>query len=129
MKRILLAAALAAATTMSIAADVRVSVHIGEPGYYGRIDIANFPPPQLVFVEPVVIQPVPVGVAPIYLHVPPGHAKDWRKHCRKYNACGAPVYFVANRWYDDVYVPHYRAVKSKGHDGHPGKGKRAKAAQ
>src|SRR2546425_10235251 len=26
-------------------------------------------------------------VQPIYLHVPPGHAKHWRKHCHEYNAC------------------------------------------
>jgi uncharacterized protein YcfJ len=26
----------------------------------------------------------------------------------QYNACGRPVYFVDDRWYNDVYVPHYR---------------------
>jgi hypothetical protein len=116
MKRSLIIAALAAATTSALAADVNVSVQVGQPGFYGRIDIGSFPPPQLVYLEPVIVQPVPVGVVrqPIYLHVPPGHAKDWRKHCRKYNACGQPVYFVQEDWYNSVYVPRYS--DSKRHD-------------
>jgi hypothetical protein len=42
------------------------------------------------------------------MNVPPGHAKNWRKHCRLYNACGERVYFVQNNWYEREYVPHYR---------------------
>ena len=101
------------------AADVGVSVSVGEPGFYGRIDIGNAPQPQLIYPQPVVIQPVPGYVVeePIYLHVPPGHEKHWRKHCKKYNACGRPVYFVRDKWYNDVYVPHHRA-HGKGHDKH-----------
>jgi hypothetical protein len=93
----------------SHAADVGVSVTVGQPGFYGRLDIGNFPQPQLVYAQPVVIQPVRgVVYQPIYLRVPPGHAKDWRKHCHRYDACGRPVYFVQDRWYNDVYVPQYR---------------------
>ena len=116
MKRSLIIAALAAATTSALAADVNVSVQVGQPGFYGRIDIGSFPPPQLVYLEPVIVQPVPVGVVrqPIYLHVPSGHAKDWRKHCRKYNACGQPVYFVQEDWYNSVYVPRYSDSKRHG---------------
>jgi len=112
-----LAAILAAVTAPAIAADVGVSVQVGEPGFYGRIDIGNFPQPQLIYAQPVVIQPVPVGVArqPIYLRVPPGHAKNWRKHCSRYNACGQPVYFVQDRWYNNVYVPHYGESHGGGH--------------
>lgn len=128
MKLLLIVAALAAASSSALAADVRVSGQVGQPGFYGRIDIGSFPPPLLVYPEPVVIQPVPVGVVrqPIYLHVPPGHAKDWRKHCRKYNACGQTVYFVKEDWYNNVYVPGYR--DGKHHDqGHKKKqGKRHK---
>lgn len=104
------------------AADVGVSVSVGEPGFYGRIDIGNAPQPELVYPKPVVIQPVPGYVVeePIYLHVPPGHEKHWRKHCKKYNACGRPVYFVRDKWYNDVYVPHHRA-HGKGHDKKYGK--------
>ena len=116
MKRLIILAAFAAATTSALATDVAVSVQVGQPGFYGRIDIGGFPAPQLVYVEPVIIQPVPVGVVrqPIYLHVPPGHAKDWRKHCGKYNACGQPVYFVQENWYNSVYVPRYREAKHGG---------------
>lgn len=121
MKRILLATAITVFTAPALAADVGVSVSIGQPGFYGRLDIGNFPQPQLVFPQPVVIHPVPVGVVyePLYLHVPPGHAKQWRKYCGKYDACGRPVYFVQDRWYNDVYVPQYRERKEgRGHDGH-----------
>ena len=111
MKRILFTAALAAMTIPAFAADVGVSVSVGQPGFYGHIDIGNFPQPQVIYSRPVIIQPVPVGVLvpePVYLRVPPGHAKNWRKHCRKYNACGQPVYFVQDRWYNEEYVPRYR---------------------
>jgi hypothetical protein len=107
----LLAATLAAAAAPSLATDVGVSVSIGQPGFYGTIDIGNVPRPQVIYAEPVVIQPVPIAVVrrPVYLHVPPGHAKNWSKHCGKYNACAQPVYFVQERWYNEVYVPRYRA--------------------
>ena len=99
-----------AAATPALAADVGVSINVGEPGFYGRIDIGNVPRPILVYPQPVIIQPGPVGVAsePIYVHVPPGHAKKWRKYCARYNACGRPVYFVQDHWYNTVYAPQYR---------------------
>jgi hypothetical protein len=93
------------------AADVGVSVSVAQPGFYGRIDIGSFPQPEIIYARPVVVHPAPVGVVyqPVYMHVPPGHAKHWSKHCSKYNACGHPVYFVKDRWYNDVYVPHQKA--------------------
>ncbi len=114
------------AITLAVSAqatDVGVSISVGQPGFYGQIDIGNFPRPQVIYPQPVVISPVPVGVVhpPLYLHVPPGHEKHWAKHCREYNACGRPVYFVRNQWYDDVYVPGYQA--RHGHsDGRHGDG-------
>jgi uncharacterized protein YcfJ len=111
MKRLLCAIAAVTVSVSAFATNVGVSVSAGQPGFYGRIDIGNVPqPPQLVYAEPVVIQPMSVGVVrqPIYLHVPPGHAKNWRKHCGKYHACGHPVYFVQETWYNDVYVAYYR---------------------
>lgn len=120
MKRFLFAAAavVATVTAPAFAADVGVSVQVGEPGFYGRIDLGNFPQPQLVYRQPVVIQPVPVGVVrePIYLRVPPGHAKNWRKHCHEYDACGQPVYFVQDGWYNREYVPRYRESHGRDHD-------------
>ena len=108
MKRLLFAATLALATAPALAADVGVSISIGQPGFYGQIDIGGYPPPQIIYQEPRVIQRVSVNRAPIYLNVPPGHAKNWRKHCGSYNACGERVYFVQNNWYDRQYVPQYQ---------------------
>jgi uncharacterized protein YcfJ len=110
MKRLLCAIAALAITAPALAADVGVSVRIGQPGFYGRIDVGSYPAPQLIYAEPLLVQPVPVGVVrqPIYLRVPPGHARNWRKHCYRYSACGQPVYFVQDSWYNDVYVPRYR---------------------
>jgi hypothetical protein len=124
MKRIFFAALLLTGAAQAFATDVGVSVTVGQPGFYGRIDIGNYPPPVLVYPEPVVIQPVPVGVVyqPMYLHVPPGHAKHWSKHCGKYNACGRPVYFVQDRWYNEVYVPRYREYRNDHYDHYDGKG-------
>lgn len=89
------------------AADVNVRVIVqGEvaPGVYGRVDIGGRPPPPVVYAEPVIIRPAPPKALPqpqpIYLHVPPGHAKKWSKHCHKYNACGQPVYFVKSAEYE-----------------------------
>lgn len=80
------------------------------PGIYGRIEIGNAPPPPLVYVQPVIIQQSPAYVeqSPLYLHVPPGHAKKWRKHCARYNACNRPVYFVKVRGDDDYERRQYK---------------------
>lgn len=122
MKRIFLLLLTSLAFTQAQAADVGVSVSVGEPGFYGQIDIGDFAPrPQIVYAQPVVIHPVPVyeRAEPIYLHVPPGQAKKWSRYCDRYDACGRPVYFVRDRWYNDVYVPKYREHREHGdHDMH-----------
>ena len=111
MKRFFMAAALAVTTinTPALAADVGVSVSIGQPGFYGQLDIGNFPQPQVIYRQPMVIERgVPANRPPIYLRVPPGYAKHWRQHCREYNACGERVFFVQDRWYNREYVPRYQ---------------------
>lgn len=119
MKRFLIAAALAASTitTPVVAADVGVSVSIGQPGFYGRIDIGDFPQPQVIFAEPMIIERGPMNRPPIYLRVPPGHAKHWGKHCREYNACGERVFFVQDSWYNHEYVPRYQERHGNRQDG------------
>jgi hypothetical protein len=96
-------AQLGAAVLLTLAAcaaqaqtDVNVSIEgIIKPGVYGRVEIGTRPPPPVVYPQPVIITaPVVVQQAPIYMHVPPGHAKNWAKHCSKYNACNQSVYFV-----------------------------------
>jgi hypothetical protein len=108
-------------TGMAVAA-VGVSVSVGEPGFYGRLDIGDFPRPQLVYAQPVIIErPVGVVYEPVYLRVPASQSSEWRRYCRQYGACNRPVYFVQDRWYNDVYVPRYRE-RHRDRDGHPGKG-------
>lgn len=100
------------------AADVGVSVSIGQPGFYGQIDLGSYaPPPQVLYPQPVIIQQVPVQQrpAPIYLHVPPGHAKNWSRYCSRYQACGRPVFFVRDNWYREEYVPRYQEYRAS-HD-------------
>lgn len=93
------------------------------PGVYGRIEIGTAPPPPLIYAQPVIIQrpPVLVQQAPLYLHVPPGHAKKWSKHCAMYNACGQPVYFVRVQGDDDYERGKYKEYKNKGHGNGHGK--------
>lgn len=121
MKKFLLAAAIVAAaaslTTPALAADVGVSIQIGEPGFYGRLDIGDYPPPRLIYRRPIIIERVPMGRPPIYLRVPSGHAKHWSKHCREYGACGESVYFVQDSWYNREYVPRYQEQHRDRRDG------------
>jgi len=113
----------------AFATDVGVSVSVSQPGVYGRIDIGRFPQPQVVVAQPVIIQrpvvvhqPQPQMVVvqpePVYMWVPPGHRKNWRKHCAHYNACGVPVYFVRDDWYGQ----HVQRGPGRDHDDHPGRG-------
>ena len=117
MKPFFLAVMIICMASSALASDVAVSVSVGQPGFYGRIDIGTAPRPELIYSQPIVVHPVPAGVAyrPVYMHVPPGHAEHWGNHCHRYNACGRPVYFVRDRWYNDVYVPHYAKHRGKQH--------------
>lgn len=119
MKTCLAALAVAAALPLTPAhagVDVGVSIGISQPGVYGRIDIGRFPQPVVVVPQPVIIgRPVVVQPEPVYMWVPPGHRKNWRKHCGRYGACGVPVYFVRDDWYDREVMHRGRG---KGHGKH-----------
>ena len=112
----------AAATVPAQAADVGVSIAISQPGVYGRIDIGQYPQPAVIVSQPVVVrQPrVVYGPAPqpVYLWVPPGHQKNWAKHCGRYNACGVPVYFVREDWYRSHVAPQPVYEERRGPPGH-----------
>lgn len=123
MRRQLFALLLAATIVPAWAADVGVSVNVGQPGFYGRIDIGNVPPPQVIYAQPIIVQHVAQPPQPVYLRVPPGHAKKWSKHCHKYDACSRPVYFVKDDWYNNVYVPYYQQAHPSSNGKGQGKGK------
>lgn len=103
MKKLCLLAALSLGSLAAQAADVGVSVQIGQPGFYGRIDIGNMPSPGVIYTQPMLIKRVAHPPPPLYLRVPPGHYKNWGKHCHRYDACGRPVYFVREDWYERQY--------------------------
>jgi hypothetical protein len=92
------------------AADVGDAISMGQPDYYGQIDMGHFPPPKVIFSQPVIIvhSPQYASAPPIYLHIPPGYERHWHRHCAQYNACNRPVYFVREEWYINEYVPNYR---------------------
>jgi hypothetical protein len=119
----ILGLALASTEAPATAVDVGVSIQVSQPGVYGRIDIGRFPQPQVVVAAPVVIRPAPrvVAAEPVYLWVPPGHRKNWGKHCGRYSACGVPVLFVEDGWYDKHVHPSGKG-KNKGHGHGHGKG-------
>lgn len=119
MKKILFAACLAASAPMALSAELGVSVSIGQPGFYGQLDIGGYPPPQVIYRQPRMIYNVPVEREPIYLRVPPGHAKNWRKYCGRYDACNERVYFVQNNWYQRQYAPQYRQNHFDGRHSRP----------
>lgn len=92
---------LAIQASTASAADVSVILS-GEvrPGVYGQVEIGNSRP-SVVYSRPIVIsrQREYLRAAPIYLHVPPGHARHWSRHCAYYHSCGRPVYFIKSEEY------------------------------
>lgn len=131
LARLLLAGATVAFSAFHPAAqaraDVGVSVSIGQPGFYGRVNIGN-DRPRLVYQEPVIIQQNPVALVqqPIYLRVPPAHYQRWGNYCGRYQACGQRVYFVQQpvlvqqRGYDrrDRWEDNRRDWQERRHDRH-----------
>jgi hypothetical protein len=110
VKYFLLAAIITAVAAPAVAGDVSVSIGVSQPGFFGQISIGELPRPPVIYAQPVVIQAAPnvAAAEPIYLHVPAGHEKHWRKHCAEYRACNRPVYFVRDDWYQKEYAPRHR---------------------
>jgi len=101
-------AAFILASQPALAGTPIINLSIGgeiSPGVYGQVQFGNAPPPPVLYAQPTIItrQPPNTVLEPLYLHVPPGHAKHWAKHCREYNACGRPVYFVKSAEYEPGY--------------------------
>jgi hypothetical protein len=67
------------------------------PGVYGRIvPKTKAPPPPLIYQRPVIASAVfvPAQVTPVYLYVPPGQVRHWKKNCARWKACDQAVLFV-----------------------------------
>lgn len=110
LKRLLFSAFLLSSCGVILADDVGVSISIGQPGFYGRIDIGDYPypMPRVIYSRPIIVHRHTDVYEPIYMRVPPGHAKHWHRYCGRYDACDYPVYFVRDNWYHNEYVPIYR---------------------
>lgn len=108
MKTFVLGMALCAAVFPALA-QTNVSVSIGQPGFYGRIDLGDFAGrPVLYGPQPVIVTRGPQYIAePVYLRVPVEHRRHWHRWCGRYGACGRPVYFVRDEWYRNTYVPRW----------------------
>ena len=73
MKALILCAALASAS-FSALAQTNVSISVGQPGFYGRLDIGDFGPPPVYVAPPIIVERYErVRAEPVYLRVPPGH--------------------------------------------------------
>lgn len=112
MQRFLIAAVLAVTTitglTTSTIVHADVSASMGQPGFFGQLNIDGYPPPQVRYRQPIAIGRVAINRQPIYLHVPTSHSKQWKKYCRNYNACDERVLFVRSNWYNREYVTRYQ---------------------
>ncbi len=116
--KIILAAffAILALTSLSARAGTPIiNLRVGgeiSPGVYGEVQFGNAPPPEVINAQPMlVVRQHGAAVKPMYLHVPPGHAKHWARYCHRYNACNRPVYFVKS----GRYQPDYRNRHDKGY--------------
>lgn len=111
MKKFLIGAALLAAATAAPAfAETRVSINIGDPGFFGMIDNRGYAPPPVYVRQPVIIERVRYHQEPVYVRAPLKHRQHWRQWCHRYDACGVPVLFVRDDWYSDTYAPRVRKV-------------------
>jgi len=112
-----------AAMSAAQAADVDVSLGFSQPGLYGRVDIGRYPAPVLIVPRPVIVSNPTYRTNPVYLWVPPEHRLDWRRNCRKYGACGEPVYFVDDGWYrQNVLIRDDHRGRGHGRDDRGGHG-------
>lgn len=66
------------------------------PDVYGRIEVRGQVPPPVIFKQPVVASSAldTPRRSPVYLYVPPGQVRHWKRNCAKWKACDVPVLFV-----------------------------------
>src|ERR1700736_5887537 len=116
-----IAAVALAGVSVGYAGDLGIHVILsGEvaPGVYGQVHIGNDSPPPLVYAQPMLIVPQEAPPPPVYLHVPPEHARNWRRYCREYHACNRPVYFVRSAEYEPDYERRRNERDDEHYHGH-----------
>lgn len=67
------------------------------PGVYGRIVVkGHAAPPPVIYPRPIIANNlfVPANARPVYLYVPPGQVRHWKRNCARWAACDQPVLFV-----------------------------------
>lgn len=109
---------LSVAAWSAAAANVGVSIHLGDPDFYGRIDLGQRYQPQVIYQRPIIVHQSRYSYPPLYLRVPAGHTKHWSRHCAAYGACGRPVYFVKDSWYREAYKDRYYRNEYRRGNGH-----------
>lgn len=115
--KLLFAGVALAACAFPALAQTNVSISVGQPGFYGRLDIGDYGRPPVIYERPVIVREVRhVRAEPVYLRVPPGHRKKWKHYCGRYDACGRPVMFVRDDWYTNTYAPRWRERHHGHHD-------------
>ncbi|WP_216903438.1 hypothetical protein [Synechococcus sp. CCY 9618] len=99
-----------------VQAQSALTLQLGQPGYYGQINLGNLAPPPVYYRRPLSISPPnsrnrwnQASFQPVYVRVPRNQVRDWRRYCGSYQACNRPVYFVRDEWYRNVYAPRVRA--------------------
>ena len=97
---------------VGLAGSVGAAEPAADPGIYGPIDTARFSRPELINRKPVLAATARQSAVakastgkPLYLHVPPRQVSHWQAHCADYDACDAPVFFVTEGWFLNVYLP------------------------
>lgn len=123
MKHFLIVMSIVAAFILStssmtaLAVDEGISMNIGQPNYYGRIDPNGYSQPQVIYRQPRAVNRIPTDQPPVYMRVPRKQAKNWRKHCGTYNACNERVLFVQDNWYNREYASRYQEQNRSNHGG------------
>lgn len=75
---------------------------------YGVLDMSGHRHAQFIYDQPRVARTGTEGEAPLYLHVPRDHSKQWSRYCHLYEACARPAWFVSEEWYYGVYLGRAR---------------------
>jgi len=123
MRYFLLVVLIAITPTSAIANDYGVLINVGQPGFYGQINLGNnYPRSQLIYSESFSVREA--------------RANIWQQHCHRNQTCTQ-----SENFYNDVYVPnhnsdnryilaqnsyyesnrqHYDGYQDRGYDSHRG---------